>query len=352
LRAEIERKLDVLATVTITDVAARAGLSIKTVSRVLNREPNVTEKTREKVLEAARALDYQPNLSARSLAGSRSFLIGLFFDNPSPAYINDVQLGAVSRCRESGYHLTIEPVDTTAPDLERTVRGVISTLRLDGVILTPPVCDDERVLRTLEAHGTPFVRIAPDLQPDRAPRVGMDDERAAFEMTLNLIELGHRRIGFIKGHPDHGATHLRLDGFIRAMARHDLTPRPEDVMQGWFSSQSGFECAEAMLERPDRPTAIFASNDDMALGVIASANRRRIVVPDQLSIAGFDNTPAAVTVWPHLSTVAQPIFQMAAAACDLLISRAANSPGQEGPTARLMDFEIIMRDSTAAPDDG
>jgi LacI family transcriptional regulator len=246
---------------------------------VLNREPNVREKTREKVLEAARALDYQPNLSARSLAGSRSFLIGLFFDNPSPAYINDVQLGAVSRCRESGYHLTIEPVDATSPDLERTVRRIISTLRLDGVILTPPVCDDERVLRTLEAHGTPFVRIAPDGQPDRAPRVGMDDARAAFEMTLNLIDLGHRRIGFIKGHPDHGAAHLRLDGFLSAMAQRGLTPRPEDVLQGWFSSQSGFECAEIMLDRADRPTAIFASNDDMALGVIASANRRRIGVP-------------------------------------------------------------------------
>jgi LacI family transcriptional regulator len=335
--------------ITITEVAARAGLSIKTVSRVLNNEPNVREKTRDRVLEAAKALDYQPNLSARSLAGARSFLIGLFFDNPSPAYVYDVQLGAASRCRASGYHLTIEPVDTRADDLEQVVRRIISTLRLDGVVLTPPVCDDERVLRTLEASGTPYVRMSPERHLDRAPRVGMDDTRAAYEMTLNLIDMGHVEIGFILGHPDHGATNLRYKGFVEAMTSRGLVVTPAFVKQGLFSSQSGFDCAEAMLSQPERPTAIFASNDDMALGVMAAANRLKLSVPDQLSVAGFDNTPAASTVWPHLSTVAQPIFNMASAACELLIGRQATATGDGNAVARLMDFEIIMRDSTRPP---
>ena len=338
-----------LSAVTITEVAARAGLSIKTVSRVLNNEPNVREKTRDRVLEAAKALDYQPNLSARSLAGARSFLIGLFFDNPSPAYVYDVQLGAASRCRASGYHLTIEPVDTRADDLERVVRGIISTLRLDGVVLTPPVCDDDRVLRALEASGTPYVRMSPDRDLDRAPRVGMDDTRAAYEMTLNLIDMGHIEIGFILGHPDHGATNLRYKGFVEAMTSRDLVVNPAFVKQGLFSSQSGFDCAEAILNQPERPTAIFASNDDMALGVMAAANRLKLSVPDQLSVAGFDNTPAASTVWPHLSTVAQPIFNMASAACELLISRGAAVTVEGAAVSRLMDFEIIMRDSTGPP---
>ncbi|MBC6983398.1 LacI family DNA-binding transcriptional regulator [Caulobacter sp. 17J80-11] len=335
-----------MASVTIIEVAERAGVSIKTVSRVLNREPNVREETRERVMAAVQALDYQPSLSARSLAGARSFLIGLLFDNPSASYVSDIQLGAVSRCRESGYHLTIEPVDAASPDLERVVRQIVSTLRLDGVILTPPVCDDARVLDVLEKSGTPYVRVAPDRQPDRAARVGMDDWRAAFEMTRRLIELGHKDIGFIQGHPNHGASHLRHEGYLAALSSHSLTPRPGRVKQGWFDFQSGFACAQELLANPDdRPSAIFASNDDMALGVMAAANRLRIGVPDQLSIAGFDDTPAALTVWPQLTTVAQPIFQMAAAACDLIISGEA----REGAApARLLDFKVIERGSTAA----
>ena len=337
-----------MASATINDVARRAGVSIKTVSRVLNREPNVRDETRRAVMEAAEALAYRPSLSARSLAGSRSFLIGLFFDNPSPAYVNDLQLGAVARCRESGYHLTIEPVDTTGPDLERLVREIISTLRLDGVILTPPVCDDVRVLATLERAGTPYVRVSPDTDIDRAPRVGMDDRRAAFEMTRALLDLGHRDIGFIRGHPGHGATHLRHEGYLEAMASRGLQPRPEHLAQGEFSFRSGFECAERLLATTPPPTAIFASNDDMALGALAASRRFGLAVPGQLSIAGFDDTPMASTVWPQLSTVAQPIFQMAAAACDLIIGGEARA-GEGPPPSRLLDFRVVMRESTAAP---
>lgn len=337
-----------MSSATINDVADRAGVSIKTVSRVLNREPNVRQATRELVLTAAKDLDYRPNLSARSLAGSRSFLVGLFFDNPSPAYVNNLQLGAVSRCRESGYHLTIEPVDTAGADLEDVVHQAVSALRLDGAILTPPVTDNSRVLAVLERSRTPYVRVAPDSEPGRAPWVGMDDRQAAYAMTARLLDLGHRDIGFIKGHPDHGASHLRHEGYLAALADLGLTPRADHVEQGWFSFRSGFEAADRLLAAGDRPTAIFASNDDMALGVIAAAGRLGLAVPGQLSVAGFDDTPAASTVWPRLTTVAQPIWQMAWAACDMLITGEAKQFEPGRPPSRLLDFSIVERESIAA----
>jgi LacI family transcriptional regulator len=307
--------------VTIHEVARLSGVSIKTVSRVLNREPNVKNDTRTRVQEAVAALNYRPNISARSLAGSKAYLIGVFFDNPSPAYVTDVQLGAIARCREEGYHLIVEPLDSEG-DVAAQVEPMLHTLRMDGVILTPPVCDNVAVLDVLEAEGVPYVRLSPDQDLDRSAHVRMDDVRAAYEMTAHLISLGHTEIGFIKGHPEHGASHLRYEGYVTAMKEHGHPVREDLVEQGWFSFRSGFEAAERLLDRPDRPTAIFASNDDMALGVMAVANRLRLEVPQTLSVAGFDDTPGAKVVWPQLTTVRQPIQAMAAAAADLLLTGA------------------------------
>ncbi|AYV49201.1 transcriptional regulator [Caulobacter flavus] len=333
------------AKVTIHDVARMSGVSIKTVSRVLNREPNVKADTRDRVQEAVAALNYRPNISARSLAGSKAYLIGVFFDNPSPAYVTDVQLGAIGRCRTEGYHLIVEPLDSEG-DVEEQVAPMLATLRMDGVILTPPVCDDARVLAVLDAEGVPYVRLSPDKDLDRSAYVRMDDMAAAYEMTAHLIKLGHKDIAFIKGHPDHGAAHLRYDGYAKAMADHGLAVREDRVAQGWFSFRSGFEAAETLLAGDDRPTAIFASNDDMALGVMAVANRLRLNVPETLSVAGFDDTPGAKVVWPQLTTVRQPIQAMAAAAADLLLS--GDLKGEDGgpPPSRLLDFELVVREST------
>jgi LacI family transcriptional regulator len=213
------------------------------------------------------------------------------------------------------------------------------------VILTPPVCDNLTVLDVLEAEGVPYVRLSPDQDLGRSAHVRMDDARAAYEMTAHLIGLGHVDIGFIKGHPDHGASHLRYDGYAAAMAEHGHPVREDRVEQGYFSFRSGFEAAERLLAGEDRPTAIFASNDDMALGVMAVANRLRLNVPETLSVAGFDDTPGAKVVWPQLTTVRQPIQAMAAAAADLLLSRATGGEG-EGPPSRLLDFELVVREST------
>ncbi|MBW8882438.1 MAG: LacI family DNA-binding transcriptional regulator [Asticcacaulis sp.] len=295
---------------TINDVARLAGVSIKTVSRVMNDEPNVREETRAKVKEAANLLHYRPNLLA-------------------------------------GYHLMAEPQDAHAPDLERSIAGLLATIRLDGVILTPPLCDMAVVLQTVEAAGVPYVRVAPFLYPGRSACVRMDDARAAYEMTDHLLKLGHRDIGFVLGHPEHGASHLRYEGFVKAMRDAGLEPRAEWVKQGYFTFESGGEAAKALFAGASRPTAVFASNDVMAFGMMAQAQQQGLKVPDDVSIVGFDDTPGSTLIWPHLTTIRQPIEDLAHEAADILLARAnGEDDGVElNQTNRLLPFELIRRDS-------
>ncbi|ESQ88621.1 transcriptional regulator [Asticcacaulis sp. AC460] len=330
---------------TINDVARLAGVSIKTVSRVMNDEPNVRDETRAKVKEAANLLHYRPNLLARSLAGARSFMIGLLYDNPSQSYVYDLQMGAIRRCRQSGYHVMAEPQDAHAPDLERAIGGLLATIRLDGVILTPPLCDMAVVLQTIEAAGVPYVRVAPFLYPGRSAAVRMDDAKAAFDMTRHLLDLGHRDIGFILGHPEHGASHLRYEGYVKAMRDAGMEPRAEWVKQGYFSFESGIDAARSLFAGAERPTAVFASNDSMAFGMIAHCHQTGIRVPDDVSVVGFDDTPGALLVWPHLTTIRQPIEDLAHQAADMLLARAnGEDAGHPGDT-RLLPFELIPRQS-------
>ena len=277
--------------VTIKHVAERAGVSIKTVSRVINGEAHVTPAKREAVMRVVRELDYRPNAFARSLSSSRSYLIGLLIDDPASGYAADVQLGAINRCREKSYHLLVERVDRTESDWQGVIETAIGQLRLDGALLTPPLCDDTELLDLLDAAGLPYVRIAPGQNEERSGFVRMDDVAAAAEMTRHLIELGHRSIGFIAGDPAHNAASKRLDGFRREMAAHDLPIIPAHIRTGDFSVRSGMTAGEAILAEAERPTAIFASNDDMALGLLMAATRRHLDVPRDLAIGGFDDAP-------------------------------------------------------------
>ncbi|GAB4199860.1 MAG: LacI family DNA-binding transcriptional regulator [Wenzhouxiangellaceae bacterium] len=338
--------------VIIDDVARLAGVSIKTVSRVLNQEPNVRAATREKVQLAVEQLNYQPSLSARSLAGDRSHLIGLLYDNPSVNYIAGLQEGTQRRCRQSGYHLIAEPVGHDTNTMLERVAMLQRQLRIDGVILTPPVCDNQEVIDLLNRHHTPFVLIAPEHNHSSAACVLMDDLMAAYDMTAYLIRLGHRNIAFIKGHPDHGASHLRYQGFRKAMKEHQLSVPRGYVRQGYFSYRSGMNCAEKLLSLEQPPTAIFASNDDMAAGVMAAAHRHGIQVPETLSVAGFDDSPVASVIWPQLSTIRQPMADMAATATELLISQLSSGnrePDKQMLTRRYLDFELVLRGSCAPP---
>jgi LacI family transcriptional regulator len=348
-----------MASVTIYDVAARAGVSIKTVSRVMNNEPNVRPAMRERVLTAAGDLGYSPNLSARSLAGSRSFVIAVFVDaaltidhwrsERGADYLSRIQLGATLECRDAGYHLLIELIDHEGPQVRQEVAALLAALKPDGVILTPPSSDNEVVLELLEKAGTPYVRVGPERTSGQGPRVHMDDVAAAREMTEHLADLGHKRIGFIIGEPRYGASQARREGYLEAMKTRGLPVAEGLVRQGDFTFQSGLEQAKALLALPDRPTAIFASNDDMALGCIAAIAEAGLMIPGDISVAGFDDSPSSRFSRPQLTTVRQPVAEMSSVAAKLLIARAKSNDPPERPIDELLPFELIHRASTAPP---
>ena len=323
-------------------------MSIKTVSRVLNRENNVSSQTRERVERAIASLRYRPNMAARGLAGARTYLIGLLVDEASEGYLGGVQRGATERCRQDGFHLMVEPVAAGTSGSAAQIRDLVSDLRLEGVILTPPVCDDLQVLAALDVSSTPYVRIAPGCEPDRAGRVEVDEQAAAAEMTRLLISLGHRDLGFVCGPRTHLAALRRHDGFLSALHDAGLARHSDWDVQGDFSFASGLAAAQVMLARGSRPTAIFAANDDMALGVLAAAQRLGLSAPAQISVAGFDDTPAAQRVWPRLTTVRQPILDMGRAAADLLITQAARHPNS-AVIERRFECTLQVRESVAPP---
>ncbi len=329
-------------TATIMDVAKRAGVSMKTVSRVMNNEPSVSDKTREKVTEAALALNYSPNRAARGLASSKSFLIAMLYDIPSPGYTINLQKGASQACREHGYHLIVEPLDTSAPDVEKEIKGLITRLSVDGIILAPPLCDNGDVVRLLAQKNTPYVPIAPSANHGDIPVVKMDDVRAAREMTDYLISIGHKKIGFVKGHPRHSASALRFQGFREAMRAADMEINPDWIIDGDFTYKSGVDAGTQLLKADDRPTAIFASNDDSAAGVMASAARLGLSVPNDLSVAGFDDTTIASSVWPRLTTIRQPVIDMGFRAAKLLL----NPDNEADVQNHIMAHALIDREST------
>ncbi len=329
---------------TITDVAKRAGVSIKTVSRVLNNESNVTEKTRKKVIDAAKALNYSPNLAARRLASSRSFLIALLYDVPSPGYVTNIQKGASEACRASGYHLVVEPLDMSDPAILNNIEELVRRLPVDGVILTPPLCDNGEIVSILTRQGIAYVPIAPSSQHGDNPIVTMDDVKAARDMTEYLISLGHSDIAFVKGHPHHSASALRFEGFRDAMRRAGLRIHPDWMMQGEFNFRSGVLAGHTLFSTPERPTAIFASNDDMAAGIMSTAQEYNVTVPEDVSICGFDDDRLARIVSPTLTTIRQPVAEMGRRAAQILLSSASDL----NSAVHNLDYELIVRGSTRA----
>ena len=329
--------------VTIKDVSRVAGVSIKTVSRVLNKEKYVREETKRRVEEAVAALNFSPSLAARTLAGRRSFQIALLYDNHSPHYIHQVQEGVWARTREEGVRMLAQPVDVASPNLAVEVGGLIDETHVDGIILSSPVTDAPEVLAELERRNIRFVRISPGTNHAMTSSVFMDDVQAADDMTSHLINQGHKRIGFVIGHPNHMASDQRHFGYRRALDRAGISYEPNLVRQGAFDFESGRAAAEALIALPSPPTAIFASNDDMAAGILAYAHALGLDVPEDLSVAGFDDTALASVVWPPLTTIRQPVRDLAYTAAALLFG------GDEGVIHQRLPHELVIRASTGRP---
>nr|WP_315393023.1 LacI family DNA-binding transcriptional regulator [uncultured Duganella sp.] len=334
---------------TMTDVARAAGVSPMTVSRVMNGDAKVSLKTRTRVADAVAALNYVPNQAARRLAGSRSIRIGFLYSNPSAGYLSEFLVGLLNQAGPNNVQLVVEKCETGQHGLEQARRLIANGV--DGIILPPPLCDATDLIDLINAAGTPAVTVACG-QPD--PRVGgvsIDDYAAAHAMACHLIALGHQRIGFVAGHPNQSASARRLAGFKAAIAEHHAHESPALIAPGLFTYRSGLDAAEILLTQEPRPTAVFASNDDMAAAVVAIAHRLGLDVPGDLTVAGFDDTALATTIWPELTTVRQPIVGMAEEALRMLVQhiRARHNGAPLAPEHTLMDYTLVRRQSDAAP---
>ncbi|HUD30760.1 MAG TPA: LacI family DNA-binding transcriptional regulator [Novosphingobium sp.] len=334
---------------TISDVAREAGVSLMTVSRVMNGKANVREETRDRVNLAIEALNYSPSAAARNLAAASEIRIGLLYSNPSAGYLNEFLVGSLDQASRSNVQLVVqlcEKEEERRQILERLIDSGI-----DGVILPPPLCDADDIHRLLQKAEVPGVAVASGRPAIFLSSVNIDDRAAAAAMTRHLIALGHRRIGFIAGNPDQTAAALRLYGYLDALGEGGLVSDPALVVQGLFTYRSGLEAARELLERAERPTAIFASNDDMAAAVVSVAHRMGLDVPRDLTVVGFDDAPQATTTWPELTTIRQPIADMSRAALLQLVEdiRVRREGRRFAPRHTQMTFELVRRESDAPP---
>ena len=344
MSTELKRKA------TISDVAELAGVSIKTVSRVVNREPNVRQSTRHQVEDAIARLNYRPNLSARNLASQRSHLLVLvyddpsFYENPSADYILRLQQGALNVCRKFGYELLIHPCNYRNQDVCLELAGLIERTRPDGILLAAPLSNMSKLVRCIGATDTAFLRLTPGLEDALQASIETNDREISAEMTRYLASLGHARIAFITGDPNHQAVANRFLGYRDGLEQSGLPFSERLVAAGENSIGSGEQAAAELLALAEPPSAIFAANDDMAVGAIRVAARLGIPVPTQLSVAGFDDSALARQIYPTLTTIRQPLATMAERAARALIEHFGKGLPMAGP--ERVPATLQLREST------
>ena len=329
---------------TINDVAAMAGVSKKTVSRVINRSALLGEATREKVEKVIAELGYVPNPQARALALRRNFLIGLIHDNPSAQTVLTVQEGMLDAMRDTEFALVVRPFDRNSPRLVADIGRFLEQQRLHGVLVMPPVSEKREVIDMLRDIGCHYVRMGSARLDDAAHMVESNDRQAVAGVVNYLIGLGHRRIAMVAGPEGFRSAYEREQGYRDAMAAHGLEIRPEWLVRGSYRFDSGLVAGRELLAGAERPTAVFASNDEMAAGMMHAAREAGLEVPRDLSLVGFDDTPIAAHIWPPLTTVRWPIRAMARAAALKLIA-----PEKAGEQSAFFESELIERASTIAP---
>ncbi len=340
--------------VTINDVARLAGVSMKTVSRVMNNEPSVRKKTSDKVMAAVKELNYQPNLAARSLAGTKSFAVGLVYDNPNAYYVIDMQNGILSRCKDEGYELLIHPCSDSEKNMLDELKTMISRSRVAGLILTPPLSERTHVIEMLEDLNINYVRILSGEQPtqnedeltQKHTSIYVNDRDASYTITTHLIEHGHKHIAFIAGDKEHKSTLERLAGYKDALRDYEIEIDDQLIIDGTYSFESGVEGAKSVLAATNKPTAIFACNDEIAAGALFASRLMDIKIPEQLSIAGFEDSPFSRQTWPKLTTAHQSNSHIAKLAAKLLFTNNRSASKRDDNLELCFTPELVVRDST------
>lgn len=332
--------------ITISEVAKLAGVSIKTVSRVMNDEAGVRAATKDKVQAAMSQLNYKPSKAARSLASTLSFQVGFIYDNPNAYYIIDMQNGILDVCRQQNYELLIHPCDARSQSIVEEIITLISRSNLDGLILTPPLSENQQLIFELQKKNINFVRVISGKgNAEEADQcVFLNDRAAATVLTQHLIELGHRDIAFICGDGEHKSSRERFEGYQQALRTQQLELAEEYIIDGSYSFDSGVRGANTLMALAKRPSAIFASNDEIAAGALFACRLAGIDVPKDVSIVGFENSPFSRQTWPTLTTAEQPTVAIAQAATELLLKKIRR---QQPEGILAFNPKLLVRDSSA-----
>jgi LacI family transcriptional regulator len=341
--------------ITIKHVAADAGVSLQTVSRVINDGPNVRPEMRERVQASIDRLGYVPSLAAQRMSGSRSYLILALNDRERTIaewearqgsdWVDQMLFGGMLTAGEHGYRLMFELIDTHADHIERELGAALAAVQPDGVILTPPHSENATLIQLLDRENIPFARIG-SREQGAGIALTMDDDGHARLATEYLAGLGHQRIGFISGSPEYSLSHWRVEGWREAMKDAGL-PTEDLLAAGDFTYASGEKAARQLLTQDQPPTAIIASSDQMALATLDTARDLGISVPEQLSIVSFDNTPVTNFTRPTLTAIDQPIAKTTSRAVELLIEAGRKGAVPDAPVN--VSGRLIERGSTAPP---
>lgn len=334
---------------TINDIARLANVSKKTVSRVINESPFVREETRARITEIIKRVGFTPDPQARALAFRRSFLIGLIYDNPNAPYVINFQEGALGALRRMGYELVVHPCDRHSEEFLTDIRRFITRQKLDGVVMLPPVSENPTLAEMLRKLECPYIRVIAAALDDPKNLVMSMDRQSAAEVADHLAKLGHRRIAMIMGPRTYRSAIERLEGFSNALADRGLSLPPELIAEGAYTFESGAACADVLLSRTPRPTAIFAGNDETAAGVYRTAYLRGVKIPDELTVIGFDDSPLASRLCPSLTTMRQPIRDMGRMAAEKLIAKIAGLDDAPAVAATTVVPHLVVRESSGPP---
>ncbi|MCU4677352.1 LacI family transcriptional regulator [Catenovulum sp. 2E275] len=336
--------------ITINDVANLAGVSIKTVSRVMNNESGVRQSTIDKVRVAATELNYQPSQAARNLASKRSYVVGYIYDNPNAHYVIDMQNGILQTCKNNHFELLIYPVNSKSPDFLEELSEMLKYSQISGVVLTPPLSEMLDVIRLLNTQKIKVVRILSGQKPPEniSPCVLVNDKQAAFQITEHLILQGHTKIAFLCGDRAHSSTQQRLSGYLNALEQYKIRINLDWVIDGEYLFESGVLACEQILALEQRPTAVFACNDEIAAGALFAARLNGLDVPKNLAIAGFEDNPFSRQTWPKLTTAAQPTRQIASQAAELLLQTfKPNNKNENSINSIVFEPKLVVRESTS-----
>jgi len=330
---------------TINDVAALAGVSKRTVTRVINNSSKVKEATREQVEKVIKELNYAPSRQARGLAASRSFLIGLVYDVPT-LFINDIQKDILGIIEGEGYELVVHACHFPNERLVEDITRFVNRANLDGIIVLPPVSDLEGLGEKLEKAGCRYVRVTSEISDETSRLVVTDYLSAISDMTRHLVDLGHREFGFISGPNEHLSSHKRHEAFVKALASQGLELPDEMVVEGAYTFDSGVKAAEKLLSGEKRPTAIFAANDEMAFGVLKVASQLDIKIPEDLSLVSFDGTPFSSFAVPTLSTIIRSTGPMARLATQKILAQINGNSNDAQCFETMVSPRFVSREST------